>query len=163
MSAVPKTATYEVACVLIPLGEEHLLLPNVCVAEVLPWRRVNKVKNAPDWCVGMAEWRGQSIPVIRFDVMNGSKPASSERCLVVMNRVRLADGPAFYALAATGLPRIVQLSDEDISNQQRKMRDGEVAAVVVGTENAVIPNLELAESQVRNLIAALDAKPPKNG
>jgi hypothetical protein len=30
----------ELACVLIPLADTHLLLPNVTIAEILPWRRI---------------------------------------------------------------------------------------------------------------------------
>ncbi|MDA1073216.1 MAG: chemotaxis protein CheW [Proteobacteria bacterium] len=158
MGSLAQSVTPEIACVLIPAGDEGLLLPNVCIAEVLPWRRVNKIKNAPDWCVGMAEWRGQNIPVIRFDVMNKGNPSDDEshRCLVVMNRARLTNGAAFYALAATGLPKILKLSGEDLTNQSRGIQDAEVAAVRVGTENAIIPNLEFVETRVRNLIAALN-------
>jgi len=157
MGAKALSEVQEVACVLIPLGDEGLLLPNVCVAEIMPWRRINKIKNAPDWCVGMVEWRGQNIPVVRFDVMNEGNPvdANSGRCLIVMNRARLTSGPAFYAFVATGLPKIVKLSDEDIQNQTRGIQDAEVAAVRVGTEHAVIPNLEFVETQVRILVAAL--------
>ena len=36
----------ELSCVLIPLQETQLLLPSICIAEILPWRRVKALEQA---------------------------------------------------------------------------------------------------------------------
>ena len=41
MAALLAVDAKELACVMIPLANTHLLLPNVTVAEILPWRRIN--------------------------------------------------------------------------------------------------------------------------
>ena len=40
MAAVVAEDLTELSCVLIPLDGTRLLLPNISVAEILPWRRV---------------------------------------------------------------------------------------------------------------------------
>ncbi|HEY5647363.1 MAG TPA: chemotaxis protein CheW [Pseudomonadales bacterium] len=144
----------ELSCVVIPLENVQLLLPNVCVAEILPWRRVKALSERPPWCLGLLGWRGEMIPVIRFETLNG-KPASPRkggRCMVVMNRTRNANGLPFYALAAEGLPRLVQLTADDLSNAATRLGPAESVVVKLGTETAVIPNLTVIETAVAKLL-----------
>ncbi len=112
------------------------------------------MERSPAWCLGLLGWRGENIPVIRYEILNkkGSEGApKTGRCMVVMNRARSAEGPAFYALAADQLPRMVQLNENDISNTPISLGPAETVVVAVGTEPAVIPNLEYIEEQVRAL------------
>lgn len=144
----------ELSCVVIPLENAQLLLPNVCVAEILPWRRVKALSEMPPWCLGLLGWRGEMIPVVRFETLNG-KPAPARkggRCMVVMNRARNANGLPFYALAAEGLPRLVQLTAEDLSNEATRLGPAESVVVKLGTETAVIPNLTVIETAVAKLL-----------
>ncbi|HEY5679390.1 MAG TPA: chemotaxis protein CheW [Pseudomonadales bacterium] len=144
----------EMSCVMIPLQETNLLLPNICVAEILPWRRVSSIEDAPKWCLGMLEWRGEVIPVVRFERMGDASVEDAEegRCLIVMNRSRTIEGLPFYALAAEGLPRIVQLTAEDMANVPTNLGVSETMALRVGSEPAIIPNLQYLEVQVANLV-----------
>ena len=144
----------ELSCVVIPLESTQLLLPNVCVAEILPWRRVKMLSETPPWCLGLLGWRGEMVPVVRFETLNGKPgPArKSGRCMVVMNRARNAKGLPFYALAAEGLPRLVQLTAEDLSNEPCRLGPAESVVVKLGTETAVIPNLNVIETAVAKLV-----------
>ncbi len=153
VAAVMTQEQSELSCVLIPLKAGNLLLPNVCIAEILMWRRIKNLQDSPDWCLGLLGWRGQSIPVVRFERLNNARVEERKtgRCMVVMNRARSSDGLGFYALAAEGLPRMVQLTNDDLSNEPCKLGPGEVVAVKLGTESAIIPNLEFIESNVRKL------------
>ena len=153
MAAVIAQDQSELSCVLIPLNAGNLLLPNVCIAEILMWRRIKSSEAMPDWCLGLLGWRGQSIPVIRFERLNDPRAEDRKtgRCMIVMNRARSTDGLPFYGIAAQGLPRMVQLTDDDLSNEPCKLRPAEVAAVRLGTESAIIPNLEFIESNARKL------------
>ncbi len=143
----------ELSCVMIPLNGMQLLLPNICIAEILPWRRVKVLDDAPDWCLGLLGWRGESIPVIRFERFNNTSAEDRKvgRCMIVMNRARTADAIPFYALAADGLPRMVQLTEDDLTNIPTKLGKAEVVSLRVGTETAVIPDLKLIEQHVSEL------------
>lgn len=154
MAAVVSGEVAELSCVVIPLQDAQLLLPNVCVAEILPWRRIKALADTPPWCLGLLGWRGEMVPVVRFETLNGlAGPArKSGRCMVVMNRARNARGLPFYALAAEGLPRMVQLTADDLANEGGTLGPAESVLVKLGTETAVIPNLDVVEKAVAKLV-----------
>ncbi len=153
MAALLAVDTKELACVMIPLAQTHLVLPNVTIAEILPWRRIKPLADGPKWCLGMLGWRGETVPVIQFESLNGGElvAAGHGRCLLIMNRARSASGRAFYALASSGLPRIVHLSDDDLQNRSVRLGPAEVASLRVGTEPAIVPNLSFIEEQLATL------------
>jgi len=140
-------------CVVLPIGQLGLLVPSVCVAEVLPWRRFRETTGAPSWMIGAMTWRGDSLPVVRFENINGStdEPSRDCECVAVMNRCRSAHGQEFYAIATDGLPRMVQVSEEDIFPEQTHLGVAESAAVKLGTEQLRIPNLGYVEDQLLTL------------
>ena len=76
----------------------------------------------------------------------------SARCLVIMNRARNPAGPAFYALATVGLPRMLQLVEGDVRNLEAELGIADVMQVQVGTEAAIIPNL----GYIEECLSALD-------
>ena len=153
MAAVMQPEGQEVSCVVIPTGATTLLLPNICVAEILPWRRIKPVSDGPDWCLGVLGWRGESVPVVSFDRFNGdSRGPGSGRCLVVMNRARSSDSRAFYALMTAGLPRMVQLAPDDIAGQPSgQPNHAEAMRARVGAEDIVVPNLTKLEEAITTL------------
>lgn len=153
MAALLAVDVKELACVMIPLADTHLLLPNVTIAEILPWRRIKPLADGPKWCLGLLGWRGETVPVIQFEALNGGEflGGTRSRCLLIMNRARRSTGRAFYGLASSGLPRIVHLSDDDLQNRSVRLGPAEVAALHVGTETAVVPNLSFIEEQLAML------------
>ncbi len=143
----------ELACALIPLLDEgQLLLPSVCVAEIMPWRRIKLLPDAPIWCLGLLGWRGEVVPVVRFEHLN--RPHDGERragrCLVVMNRTAGGALP-FYALAVEGLPRLVHVSEADLTELDDPPGAAEARLVRVGAETASIPSLRYVEQNVSAL------------
>ena len=149
MTAAVAQKLSELSCVIIPLQESQLLLPSVCIAEILPWRRIKPLKQGPDWCLGELGWRGEAVPVIRFELQNqpSAEAPAAGRCLVVMNRTQSSSGVAFYALATDGLPRMVQLSDADLVASDDRPGRAEASVVRLGTENASIPDFSFLEDQ----------------
>src|SRR5262249_16776906 len=109
--------------------------------------------SGPSWCLGLLGWRGETVPVIQFEMMNGGEliTAPRNRCLLIMNRARRANGRAFYGLASTGLPRIVHLSEDDLQNRSLGVGPAEVAGRNVGPEPGVVPNLSYIEDQLTTL------------
>ena len=144
----------ELSCVVIPTTASQLLLPNVCVAEIVPWRRIKVLQKGPAWCMGLVGWRGQTLPVLNYAGFNGAdgKP-TNPRCLVIMNRSRSASGPAFYALAAEGLPRMAQIVEEDLNNESADLSPADVMKVRLGTDVVTIPDLGYVERNVADLMA----------
>ena len=148
-AAIDMDQNSALSCVLIPTSQESLLLPNVCIAEIVPWRRIKPADNAPSWCLGHVGWRGSSLAVIDFAALNEqAHDAPTPRCLVVMNRARSSSGPAFYAIAAQALPRMLQIAEEDVTGQEASLGPADVMKVQVGTEVATIPDLEFLENSI---------------
>ena len=141
----------EVSCVLIPTGTDELLLPNICIAEILPWRRSKPINGVPEWCVGALGWRGQTLCLADYGVMISRPAVTQPRAIVVMNRIGRGRGAAFYALVTSALPRIVQVSEPDISYKPDTAPDAVALCVELGTQSALIPDLEYIESQITAL------------
>ena len=82
MTAAVAQKISELSCVIIPLQGLQLLLPSVCIAEILPWRRIKPLKDGPEWCLGELGWRGEAVPVIRFERLNqpSADTPGSGRC-----------------------------------------------------------------------------------
>ena len=140
-------------CVVLPIGQLGLLVPSVCVVEVLPWRRFREIGGTPSSMLGALTWRGESIPVVRFENLNGATEVTSLdcECVAVMNRCRSSQGPEFYAIATDGLPRMIQVSEDDVFPEQTHLGVAESAAVKVGRELLRIPNLGYIEDQLMGL------------
>ena len=128
MAAVVAEELSELSCVMIPLKDTQLLLPNVCIAEILPWRRVKALSDTPPWCLGLLGWRGEMVPVVRFETLNGApgEPRKSGRCMVVMNRARnergLVDRSAVVASFFADL-ELLAAADEQLYRAKRAGRD----------------------------------------
>jgi chemosensory pili system protein ChpC len=62
----------EVSSLLIPLHEKQLILPNVTVAEIIPYRMPKIISNHTSWLLGQLEWRNIHIPVLSYEALSGS-------------------------------------------------------------------------------------------
>ena len=73
------TTKESLACLLIPIQGGRMVLPNVTVAELIPFQSPEPAPNAQEWLLGTLEWRGTMIPVISFEEFSGAKkrPISS--------------------------------------------------------------------------------------
>jgi chemosensory pili system protein ChpC len=145
----------ELACVVLPQEELSLLIPNDCVAEILPWRRVKPMPGMPRWCVGTIGWRGQTVVVVDFQLLTSNSGQShlNRRALVVMHRTTNREGMSFYAIASSGLPRLLHLAEDEV----REVEDGRASAAIrshltLGTEAVVVPDLRYLEDQVNAVI-----------
>ena len=145
----------ELACVVLPQEELSLLVPNDCVAEILPWRRVKPVPGMPRWCVGTLGWRGQTVVVVDFQLLTSDTGQArlNRRALVVMHRTTKREGMSFYAIASSGLPRLLYLAEDEV----RDVEDGQASAAILshltlGSEAVVVPNLRYVEDEVSAVI-----------
>ena len=152
MNTSSRTDSDSMACLMIPIGESNLLIPNVTVAEILPWRRIKRWEGCPEWCMGLLGWRGETVPVVRFERFNeANSGAGKGRCLLIMNRTQKGSDREFYGLAVDGLPRLVRLSNDDLENLPGSLKAADAAHLQVGLESAVVPRLSYIEEQLASL------------
>ena len=143
----------DLSCILIPTAGLQVLLPNVCVAEIVPMRRMKSLQQGPKWCSGYVLWRGSAVPVVNYAGFDPdyATPPDDARCLVIMNRTNAESPHEFYAMQAQGLPRMLQLGDGDIGELNEPLGPADQAHVALGTIGAIIPNLDYVEAQIASL------------
>ena len=153
----------ELACVLIPQnGPWPLLLPNVCVAEILRSGSSQPRHEAPAWLLGDLDWRQQHLPLLSFDLLSefGDVDAAAptgdvmHRSIVVLNRTRTSSGLSFYAITATATPRLIRVSEEDVQPSRIDVpfnHELGLPVIVLG-EEAMVPNLAYLETLLAGFV-----------
>lgn len=143
----------EVPCILAPIAEDQLLIPNVAVAEVLRGQRARPAEDLPAWCMGHIMWRGVVLPLLIFEQANDSAasppPPAAGDSVLVMNRTRDLPDLGFYALLCRGAPRLLRVAEEDLDPvADAPLRSAELARVRLGEDEAVVPRLAFLEELV---------------
>jgi chemosensory pili system protein ChpC len=104
----------EIRCVLVPVSNLRLLLPNATVAEVITYSKPEPVDNAPEWLLGRIAWRGWRVPLVSFAQLSKSDTGDSEASVRVAVLKALGGNPKlpFVAILTQGFPRLTTLNAE---------------------------------------------------
>ena len=144
----------EVSSLLIPLNDKQLVLPNVTVAEIIPYRAPTAINDPASWVLGQLEWRNVDIPVISYELLSGAATPRTEGArLAVINGTSVNRELSFYAILIQGIPRLTHVKEDDIVVVEA-MHSGpyDEVAVSVNGEQAMIPNLEAIENELLKFI-----------
>ena len=135
---------------IIPLQTRNLLLPNVAVAEVVPYVRPREVVGAPDWLLGTLSWRGLNIPLISYDRLQGldNSAGIGQARIAVLNTVQADSGLKFYALVTAGIPQLKRVNADAIQEPPADVGEGALSQVQIGDIQAMIPDLDALEATV---------------
>jgi chemosensory pili system protein ChpC len=146
----------EIRCVLVPVGNLRMLLPNATVAEVITYANPEPVPGAPEWLLGRIAWRGWRVPLVSFTKLAGAQEGDSELTVRVAVLKALGDNPElpFVAVVTQGFPRLTTLNAELIipTHDGKALPRGVKAQVLVRDDVAMIPDLEGIESEVFELL-----------
>jgi chemosensory pili system protein ChpC len=148
------TSLNSIASQLVPITNQHLILPNVAIAEVVSYdaTAVESLSHSPDWLLGLLQWRGIKIPLISFERSRGevmSEPSPSSR-FVVLNTLNGKKDSAFVAFLAQGLPQLLQLGADRLKPGDGAEQNNEyvLSGAVVDGESALIPDIDALEKLV---------------
>ncbi len=137
-------------CVMIPMIDRQLLLPNVSIAEVVDYAGSQPDADAPDWLVGRLDWRGLDLPVLSYDAANGGRavlPQGNRGRIVVLNTIgRYHSELPFMAIVTQGIPSQARLTEDQIRPIEAETGPADLMVVDVDGHTAHIPNLEYLES-----------------
>ncbi len=135
---------------IVPMQDRNLLLPNVAVAEVMPYIRPRSIDAAPDWLLGSISWRGKNIPLISYDRFNGLETDNglTQARIVVFNTVQRSSGLEFYALVTSGIPQLRRVNPDVLQEVSGDAVIGALSQVQIGDIQAIIPDLDALESAV---------------
>jgi chemosensory pili system protein ChpC len=146
-------------CFIVPLAEQHLLLPQPVVAELVTQQSSRQVPGAPPWLTGVVEWRSEQVPVISMEVLLGGSIETGNRLqrVLVMHGLEQLPGLAYYALQVRGIPHPLKVAEHDLE----PLEDGDSEESPFGHRvrasgvSCVIPRLERIEHQLQENLQRL--------
>ncbi len=134
-----------ISCLLIPMQECNLLLPNTSVAEIVDYQVPEKSPHTPDWFLGFVRWRGLKLPLISYENANGqeSLDVAANARIAVTNTIGEHQPPlSFMAFVTRGIPRLMKITKEEIAQAENQSNgDADKMIVKVSGEEATIPEL----------------------
>jgi chemosensory pili system protein ChpC len=157
--------TNELYSLLIPLRSERILVPRMCVAEVIAFADTEKRddENAPDWLLGSVEWNGRSVPVISLDPASASTAdestgrRGSRSRIVIFHTISKALKSGFYGVLTQGFPQLVRVNRDVLTlDTDSPPAEGEpmLCRVRMIHEFPLVPDLETIEQRLADLGAA---------
>lgn len=138
----------QLACVLIPVQDTTLLLPNVSIAEIVDYEP-DPPEDDQECVLGKLQWRGVTLPVLSWEAANGGEPVPPEgrrgRILVFNTITDRHETMPFMAMAARGIPRQAKVNPNDLKREAEATGDAALMAVACEGEHCVIPDMAVLE------------------
>jgi len=158
------SAPSELYSLLIPLRNERILVPRMCVAEVIAFADTEKRDDAdaPGWLLGTVDWNGRRVPVVtlddpgRQDESPGGRRGSRSR-IVVFHALGTALKPAFYGILTQGFPQLVRVNRDVLTLDRETPPPADqpmLCRVRMIHEFPLIPDLEAIERRLADLASA---------
>ena len=137
----------------VPLEKVNLLLPNVAIAEVINYQPLDLIQDGPDWLLGRLQWRDKVLPVVSMERLCGLSVPQAERGsrISVLNSVQDDASLPFYAMVTAGIPRLFSADADALGGSMlstRSFPETVADCVQIGSEEALVPNLEIIQRLV---------------
>jgi chemosensory pili system protein ChpC len=142
-------ADKEIRCILAPLTNGQLLLPNSAIAEVLAYAQPEPFRQGPPWLLGEMAWEGWQVPIVCFEQIadKGQRSAVTPRSrILVIKTLGESTQVNYIGLLIQGLPRLTRVTPETLEERQADDLPGVLFSKVgIDDQEALIPELgELA-------------------
>lgn len=159
MSGVPQ----ELYSLLIPLESERLLVPRMCVAEVISFAEpeLPAGRELPHWFLGHVDWNGRQLPVISFERTGAGTPEALPKKrgrtrIVVLHAITPALRSGYYGILTQGFPQLVRVNRDVLGVESEwDWPDSQPALCRVRMihEYPLIPDVERIEQMLAELAA----------
>lgn len=152
----------ELYSLLIPLREERLLVPRMCVAEVIAFTEAEREADdagSPDWYLGTIDWNGRRIPIVSFDRAGGDADTrkAARRRIVVFHAVTGHLRGGYYGVPTQGFPQLVRVNPDVVRPDPGAELPGDqpvLCRVRMIHEFPLIPDVERLESMLAEVAKA---------
>ncbi len=148
-------AANELATLLIPMSGKQLVLPNVTVAEIIPYIEPQPDEDKPDWYLGAFNWRNIDVPLVSFEAINGGAAGSQgkDRRIAVLNGLVDNQRLPFCGIVTEGVPRLMRIMPDEVSTDEGATAGpSELSNVLVSGEKAAIPNVDFIQQEILNIL-----------
>ena len=156
------TAHKELYSLLIPLKHERLLVPRMCVAEVIAFAEAarNRDEAAPDWFLGSIEWNSRRVPVVSFDGASSEERKSkrSRARVVVFHAITQDLKGGYYGILTQGFPQLVRVNPDVLGLDSEQPLPEHLPALCRARmihEYPLIPDVERLEQMIADLPVGL--------
>jgi chemosensory pili system protein ChpC len=147
--------TKELYSLLIPLHDERLLVPRMCVAEVIAFADTARSRDdaAPEWYLGTIEWNNRRLPVVSFDGQRTDERRSkrSRTRVVVFHAITQDVKGGYYGILTQGFPQLVRVNADVLGLEtEQPLPDGFPALCRARMihEYPLIPDVERLEKMI---------------
>lgn len=153
------TEQAELYSLLIPLRNERLLVPRLCVAEVITFTEAERSpedEGRPSWYLGTILWNARRLPVLGFD-RPGEEVTARRRSrsrIVVFQAIGETLRGGFFGVLTQGFPQLVRVNRDVLqadSDQQLPELPPALCRARMIHEFPLIPDLERMERMVADL------------
>jgi chemosensory pili system protein ChpC len=151
----------ELYSLLIPLRAERLLVPRMCVAEVITYTDAQPTADAdaPEWYLGTIDWNGRRLPVVSLDRGEADETVSrktARRRIVVFHALTEQLKGGYYGVLTQGFPQLVRVNPDVIMLDSAAEIPEDLpilCRVRMIHEFPLIPDVERLEGMVADLAA----------
>lgn len=140
-----------VHCMLIPLSQHYLLLPNSSISEVIPKTGVTNESNSESW-LEFIDWQAQRIPLLHLEKLLNEQASSLQNStkLCIINGINNDADITSYAIPCSGSPQLITLNQAALhlthdDNSSPYLH----CQIKISNKVALIPNLDALEQAIR--------------
>jgi chemosensory pili system protein ChpC len=148
----------ELYSLLIPLQTERLLVPRMCVAEVIAFADAARTRDdaAPEWYLGAIEWNNRRLPVVSFDGPRADERKSKRNRarVVVFHALTQELKGGYYGILTLGFPQLVRVNADVLGLETEQPVPEGIPALCRARmihEYPLIPDLERIEQTIAAL------------
>jgi chemosensory pili system protein ChpC len=148
----------ELYSLLIPLQNERLLVPRMCVAELIAFADAARTRDdtAPEWYLGAIEWNNRRLPVVSFDGPRADERKSKRNRarVVVFHALTQELKGGYYGILTQGFPQLVRVNADVLGLETEQPVPEGIPALCRARmihEYPLIPDLERIEQTIAAL------------
>ena len=148
----------ELYSLLIPLRTERLLVPRMCVAEVIAFAETvrDRETETPDWFLGTVDWNGRRLPVVSFDGpgLEERRTKRGRTRVVVFHALTEELRGGYYGILTQGFPQLVRVNADVLSvDTEQPLPPGQpvLCRARMIHEYPLIPDVERLERMIAEL------------
>jgi len=142
----------DVPSIVIPSGDESLLLPNESVAEVVKATPPIQRLGAASWYLGEIYWRERQVPLLNLNEFLGIDSVDNARFYVILNYTGFDDDLAFVAIPTSDAPSGIRITESEIEKLDAdQLPAGSLMSVMAAGREFTIPNVRLLEEKIAEM------------
>ena len=154
-------AADELYSLLVPLHQHRLIVPRVCVAEVVRYSPGDVGAAGSGWLRGSLKWNDRRIPLISFEEVAGLPVTEigGRTRVAIFNSLTGQLPDQAFALLTEGFPQLVRVNRDVMEPDSRHAwpDDGPIICQIrMINEYPLIPDLERVEAMIASELAAGD-------